>query len=88
MGRYAEAIETLKRVLNLNPNFWPSHVYLAASYGELGREEEARAEAAEIERLSSQISFEAMRQRLPYKDQAVLDRLFEGLRKAGVKESD
>ena len=63
----------------------PAHLYLAASYGELGREEEARAEAAEIERLSPQTSLEALRQRLPYKDQAVLERLFDGLRKAGVK---
>jgi adenylate cyclase len=87
-GQNEEAIETLKRALNRNPDFRPAHLYLAASYGELAREEEARAEAAEIERLSPQTSLEALRQRLPYKDQAVLERLFDGLRKAGVKESD
>ncbi len=87
-GRYEEAIETLKRVLDRNPYFLPAHVYLAASYSEIGREEDARAEVAEIMRLSPQISLEAMRQRLPYKDQAILERLFDGLRKAGVKESD
>jgi len=88
MGRYEEAIETLKRVLGRNSDFMPAHVYLAASYSEIGRKEEARAEAAELERLSPQTSLEAMRQRLPYKDQAVLEHLFDGLRKAGVKESD
>ncbi len=84
-GRYEEAIETLKRVLDRNSDFWPAHVLLAASYSEIGREEEARAEAAEIERLSPWTSLEARRQRLPYKDQAVLERLFDSLRKAGLK---
>jgi len=84
-GRYGEAIETLNRVLDRNPGFLPAHAYLAASYSELGRKEEARAEAAEVERLSPEISTEAWRQRLPYKDQAVLERLFDSLRKAGLK---
>jgi adenylate cyclase len=87
-GQHEEAIETLKRALNRNPDFWIAHVYLAASYSELGREEEARAEAAEFKRLSPDLSSEAWRERFPYKDPAVLERLFEGLRKAGVKESD
>ncbi len=82
---YRVLIETLKRVLDRNSDFWPAHVLLAASYSEIGREEEARAEAAEIERLSPQISLEARRQRLPYKEQAVLERLFDSLRKAGLK---
>ena len=84
-GRYEEAIETLKRVLDRNPYFLPPHAYLAASYSELGRHEEARAEAAEVMKLSPQTSTEAWRQRLPYRDQAVLERLFDSLRKAGLK---
>ena len=86
-GRYEEAIETLKRVLDRNSDFMPAHAFLAASYSELGRQEEARAEAAEVERLrlGSQTSAEAVKQKLPYKDQAVLERLFDSLRKAGLK---
>jgi adenylate cyclase len=84
-GQHEEAIETLKRALNRNPDFWVAHVYLAASYSELGRQEEARAEAAEVVKLSPQTSLEALRQRAPYKDQAVLERLFDSLRKAGLK---
>ena len=64
-GRYEEAIETLKRVLDRKSDFWPAHVCLAASYSEIGREEEARAEVAEIEKLSPQDSLEALRQRAP-----------------------
>jgi adenylate cyclase len=85
MGRYEEAIETLKRVRDRNPDFLRAHVYLAASYSERGRQREARAEAAEVERISPKTSAEAWRQRLPYKDQVVLDRLLDSLRKAGLK---
>ncbi len=84
-GRYEEAIETLKRVLDRKSDFMPAHAYLAASYSEIGREQEARAEVAEIERLNPQASLEALRQRLPYKDQAVIERLIDSLRKAGLK---
>jgi adenylate cyclase len=85
MGRYEEAIETLKRARERNPNFLPAHVYLAASYSEQGRQKEARAEAAEVEKLNPQTSMETWRQKLPYKDQAVLERLFDSLREAGLK---
>ena len=84
-GRYEEAIETLKRVLGRNSDFMPAHLLLAASYSEIGREEEARAEVAEIERLNPQATLEALRPRLSYKDQAVSERLFDSLRKAGLK---
>ncbi len=85
MGRYEEAIEILKRTRDRNPNFLPAHVYLAASYSERGRQKEARAEAAEVEKLNPQTSMDAWKQRLPYKDKAVLERLFDSLRKAGLK---
>jgi adenylate cyclase len=84
-GHYDEAITALKRSLNRNPNFWPSHVYLAASYIELGRVEEARAEAAKILKIFPRFSLEGKSQKLPYKDQSVIERLGENLRKAGLK---
>ncbi|NIM99504.1 MAG: tetratricopeptide repeat protein, partial [candidate division Zixibacteria bacterium] len=62
--RYDEAVATLKRAINLQPDFLPAHGYLAAIYAELGQEEEARAEAAESNRLSSDLSPEAMMERL------------------------
>jgi len=86
-GRYEEAITTLKRVINRNPNFWPAYIYLAASYVELGQEEKARIEASELLRINPNFSLEAGRQRLPYKDKAVLEHLFDILRKAGLPET-
>ncbi len=83
--QYEEAIAALKRVLNRNPNFYPAHFYLAASYSELGRKDEARAEVAELQRKWPECSLENARLRLPYKDQAVLERLFDAQRKASLK---
>ncbi len=85
LGRHEEAIEALKRIRDRNPDYIPAHAYLTASYSELGWEEEARTEATEVKRLSPQTAIEAWRQRLPYKDQAVLERVISSLRKAGLK---
>jgi adenylate cyclase len=84
-GRYEEAIAVVKGVLTRNPDFLPAHEYLAAIYSELGREAEARAEVAEILRLSPHRSLEVFRQRLPYKDPAVTERYLAALRKAGLE---
>ena len=59
--------------------------WLAVIYVELGREKEARAEVAEILRISPDASLERWREMVPYKNQADLDRNIAGLRKAGMK---
>jgi adenylate cyclase len=58
MGRHEEAIAAFKRALTRNPNLLPPHVSLAICYAELGREEEARAEAAEVLKISPKYSLE------------------------------
>jgi adenylate cyclase len=85
MGRHAEAITTLKRVLIRNPDYLPAHSELLVAYSESGHEVEARAEAAEILRLSPNWSLEVWKQRMPYKDPAMLERHLAALRKAGLK---
>jgi adenylate cyclase len=85
MGRHTEAIATLQRVLIRNPDYLPAHVQLLVSYSESGQEAEAKAEATEILRINPNVSLELARQRLPFKDQAELERLLAGLRKAGLK---
>jgi adenylate cyclase len=84
MGRYAEAIPPLKRHLDRHNNLG-AHVYLAMDYIELGREEEARAEAAEILRINPNFSLELFRQRVPAKDQKWLKLRLADLRNAGLK---
>ena len=84
MGRYEEALNHLKRAVTLSPNHYPTHSYLAAIYTELGREEEAQAELAEVLRISPEYSLESMA-RLPYKNPAYLKRARDHMRRAGLK---
>jgi adenylate cyclase len=84
-GRYEEAIAAYKKALTRNPDLLPAHLGLATIYSELGREEEARAEAAEVLRLNPKYSLEVLRQMTPFKDPAVLERYLTALRKAGLK---
>jgi adenylate cyclase len=84
-GQYEKALDALRKALPLTPNYLPTHAYLAVIYSEVGREEEARAEAAEILRLSPNFSLEVLRQREPYKEPAEVERVVAALRKAGLK---
>ena len=80
---YDQAITALKSSLALNPNFGAAHRYLAAIYGLLGRDQEARAEAAEVLRLSPD-KFARGILLAPFGDRADLLRLIDGQRKAGL----
>ena len=84
-GRYEEAVTPLQRYLSRYPNILAAHLTLAAVYSELGKEAEARAEAAEVLRLNPNFSLEVHKQRVPIKDPAVLERHIAALRKAGLK---
>jgi tetratricopeptide (TPR) repeat protein len=84
-GQYEEAVVHLKKALSRNPNFLPAHVNLAFVYSELGRGEEAHAEAVEVLRLNPEYSLEVTKRRLPFKDSTVFERFLAGLRKAGLK---
>ena len=82
MGRYAEAVDALKRSDQNNP--WV-HVNLVYAYSELGREQDARAEAAEVLRISPGFSLEKV-ERMPANWQGPLgQRYLSDLRKAGLK---
>src|SRR6266852_4297664 len=84
MGRYEEAIPILKRHLARYPNNVGARSTLVGNYTELGREDEARAEAAEVMRISPLFSLDAWVQ-IPFKDPAWRKRYYADLRKAGLK---
>jgi adenylate cyclase len=85
MGRTEEAVTALKRTFNGTPADFDAHLLLAAIYSELGRDAEAQAEAAEVRRINPKWSLEVWKQRAPYKDPAMLERIFTALRTAGLK---
>ena len=87
-GRYEEAIAAYTHVLSHRPSVAQrrvAHLGLAASYSELGRADEAKAEIAAVLNINPQFSLAGIRQRWPYQDAADLERFLAALRKAGLK---
>ncbi len=84
MGRFEEAIPVLKRFVSRIPDLMGPHLFLAISYSELGRESDARAEAAEVIRISPQFVLRDQKQGF-VKDVALAERWNADLRKAGLK---
>ncbi len=84
MGQYDQALSALKKAIDIRPNFFLIHMELAATYIHLGREEEARAAAAEVRRTNPTFSLEVMARFRAYKNQADQERYIEALRKAGL----
>jgi len=84
--QYGKAIETFKKCLRREPNYWKAYLGLALSYTFLGREEEARAAVKEVLIFYPGFSLELFKKLSPYKNQAELDLAVEALRKAGVPE--
>jgi adenylate cyclase len=85
MGKHLEAIKEFKKVLSHNPNDLITNIRLTATYGLLGREEDAHAAAAEVLRLNPKFSVDHIVKTWPYKNQTDLNLLINGLRKAGLK---
>jgi tetratricopeptide (TPR) repeat protein len=88
LGRYDEAVTSLKRRLVRNPGTDVSRVLLAASYGHLGRFAEAREQWQELFRINPDYSLEYRRKVLPYKNPSDFERVVDGLRKASLIEQE
>jgi len=83
--RFEEAVSAYRKALQREPNNIFAHTNLAGTYIMMGREKEARAEAAEVLRINPKFSVDFWAKALPYKDQSVTDNLVNVLRKAGLK---
>jgi TolB-like protein len=79
-GNYGRAIATLERMRNTSE----AHRLLASSYAHLGVMEEARRHAAQLMLVHPNFSIDHWRKVPPIKDEETLQRLIEGMRKAGL----
>jgi len=84
-GRFEEAVSAYKKAIQLSPDNIIAHLLLAVTYSMMGRENEARAEAAEVLRINPKFSVDNFAKALPYKDQSVIDKIIDASRKAGLK---
>jgi adenylate cyclase len=84
-NRYEDAVEWAKRSIRANPRFFFSRAVLAASYGHLGRGDEARAAVEELLRVQPGYSLTFVREG-SVDAPAYRDHYLDGLRKAGLPE--
>ena len=84
-GRFEEAVSAGKKALQFAPDSIQAHMLLTVTYSLMGREDEARIEAAEVLRINQKFSVDNYAKRLPYKDRSETDKVINELRKAGLK---
>ena len=84
-GRLEEAVSSYKKGLQREPNNFLVHLGLAATYSMMGREKEARDEAAEVLRLNPKFSVDYWAKISALKEQSEIDKFINALRKAGLR---
>jgi adenylate cyclase len=84
-GRFDEAVQKARKAVEWEPKNQFTHLSLASACILAGREEEARAEAAEVLRINPKFSLDNYAKIVPYKDQSETDKVINALRKAGLK---
>jgi adenylate cyclase len=84
--RYEEAVAVCRQLIQIKPNYIYPHLTLAATYAEMEKMEEARAEVSEVLRINPKYTVRLVPRSFPWKDQDELDRLADSLRKAGLPE--
>jgi hypothetical protein len=85
VGRYEEGIAALGKSLRLAPNDVISRMVLVSLYLYAGREDEARAVVAEIQRIAPNLSVARFARWTPWKEGPKRDRFLDSLRQAGLK---
>jgi len=84
-GRFEEAVSAYKKAIRIAPDDFLSHLHLVITYSLMGREKEARAEAAEVLRINPKFSLDEYAKTAVFWNQSERDRYVNALRKAGLK---
>jgi TolB-like protein len=84
--RYDETVDWSRRTIEENPRFPGAYRLLTATYGQLGKVEEAKVALGELLRQMPGLTVAATRQQVPWKRPGDADRYLGGLRKAGLPE--
>jgi adenylate cyclase len=87
LKQYERALPVLRDCNSRAPNFRAGHSWLAATYAQLGRMDEAQAEAAEALRIQHDYTITGAAKRIMgFKSAEDAEHFFDGLRKAGLPE--
>jgi adenylate cyclase len=82
---YEEAINAAQKAIRQEPNNLWAHIGLMLAYDYSGRDKEAHAEAAKVLKIDPKFSVDNFGKALPFKSQAINERVVDALRKAGLK---
>jgi TolB-like protein/Tfp pilus assembly protein PilF len=85
-GRLEEAVACYRESIKRESGYLAAYVNLASVLGELGRLDEARAAAREVLEQEPKFSISAYAKGLAYRNPADLQRIVDGLRKAGLSD--
>jgi adenylate cyclase len=86
LGKIDDSIEAYREMVHRDPDHIEGHIGLAGILSELGNLEQAEVSAAEILRINPNYSIGRYFSNIAYRDQAVITRFAEGLKKAGLPE--
>ncbi len=84
--RHEDAVQASLESLKIDPDYIYAHYILAATHGEQGHSEQARAAVDNILRIEASSSVSGYAQSQPFEAPELLDRMLAGLRKAGLPE--
>jgi len=84
--QYARALRVLQDYVSRAPLAFPGHMWLALTYAQLGRLDEARSEVAEVLRLRPGAKIRTVQKLLGFKHAKDEKHYFDALRKAGLPE--
>jgi adenylate cyclase len=85
-AKYETAAAVFRERIRLNPGTDLSRAFLASALGHLGRTDEARQAWRELKEINPGYSFDEHVGRLPFKNKADVDRIKDGLIKAGLPD--
>ena len=86
LGKIEDSIKTYREMVGRDPDHIEGHIGLAGVLGESGSKEPARASAAEVLRINPSFSIDQYFSSIAYRDEKILVRFAEGLRKSGLPE--
>lgn len=87
LKEYSKALRPLRELASRLPNMRQGHVWLAANLAQLGRLDEAQAEAAKLLRIDPKYTIDGtQRQLAQFKRIEDIEHFLDGLRRAGLPE--
>jgi adenylate cyclase len=84
LRQFDAAIEAAKRAIGRAPDFSIARAYLIASLAHAGREEEARAQVADLFSCNREWTLARITPLSPYREKWMTELLIDGLRRAGA----